>query len=224
MNVQDVTPTTERCESTFRNAAKATLMEERLLVAQAKSGRSNAFGELYERHHLRIYHTALRILRNRQDAEDAAQRSFQQAFTNLDKFREDSAFSTWVTRIAINEALMLLRQRRITTSLSENNNDDAVGPPAFDLADERPTPEQALAETEVRDAVIQGISHLRESLRTVVLLRELEGLTNAETALRLGLTESAVKGRTHHARRRLRQHLERKYQAAEFLIRTRNHN
>jgi RNA polymerase sigma-70 factor (ECF subfamily) len=199
-------------------------MEERLLVAQAKSGRSNAFGELYERHHLRIYHTALRILRNRQDAEDAAQRSFQQAFTNLDKFREDSAFSTWVTRIAINEALMLLRQRRITTSLSENNNDDAVGPPAFDLADERPTPEQALAETEVRDAVIQGISHLRESLRTVVLLRELEGLTNAETALRLGLTESAVKGRTHHARRRLRQHLERKYKATEFLIRTRNHN
>jgi RNA polymerase sigma-70 factor, ECF subfamily len=208
MNVQDVTPTTDRREGTFRNAAKATLIEERLLVAQAKSGRSNAFGELYERHHLRIYRTAFRILRNRQDAEDAAQRSFQRAFTNLHKFREDSAFSTWVTRIAINEALMLLRQRRITTPLSENNNDDAAAPSAFDLADERPTPEQALADTEVRAAVIQAISHLRENLRTVVLLREFQGLTNAETALRLGLTVSAVKGRTLHARRYLRQHLE----------------
>jgi len=197
---------------------------ERALVAQAKSGRSGAFGELYERHRLRIYQTAFRILRNRQDAEDAAQRSFQRAFTNLDKFREDSAFSTWVTRVAINEALMLLRQRRITTPLSENNNDDAVAPSAFDLADERQTPEQALAENEVRAGVIQAISHLRASLRTVVLLRELQGLTIAETALRLGLTVSAVKARTHHARRYLRQHLERKYKAAEFLIRTRNHN
>jgi len=220
MNVRDVTPTTETREGTLRDAAKATLIEERLLVAQAKSGRSNAFGELYERHHLRVYRTAFRILRNRQDAEDAAQVSFQRAFTNLDKFREESAFSTWVTSIAINEALMLLRQRRRTTPPSENNNDDAVAPSAFDRADERPTPEQALAETEVRAAVIQAISHLRESLRTVVLLRELQGLTNAETALRLGLTVSAVKGRTHHARRNLRQHLERKYKAAEFLTRT----
>jgi RNA polymerase sigma factor (sigma-70 family) len=130
MNVQDVTPTTERREGALRNAAKATLIEERLLVAQAKSGRSNAFGELYERHHLRAYRTAFRILHNGKDAEDAAQGSFQHAFTNLDKFREESAFSTWVTRIAINEALMLLRQRRITTPLSENNNDDAVAPSA----------------------------------------------------------------------------------------------
>jgi RNA polymerase sigma-70 factor (ECF subfamily) len=111
---------------------------------------------------------------------------------------------------------MLLRQRQITTPLPENNNDDVVAPSAFDLADERPTPEQALAETEVRAAVIQAISHLRESLRTVVLLRELQGLTTAETALRLGLSVSAVKGRAHHARRYLRQHLERKYKQLNF--------
>jgi len=65
-----------------------------MLVAQAKSGRSSAFGELYDLHRVRIYHTAFRILRNRQDAEDATQRSFQRAFTNLGGCRDDATFST----------------------------------------------------------------------------------------------------------------------------------
>ncbi len=221
MNVQDATPLTERREVTHRSAFKPGSTDERLLVAQAKSGRSTAFGELYDRHRLRIYHTAFRILRNRQDAEDAVQRSFQRAFTNLCRFREDSTFSTWVTRIAINDALMLLRQRRANTRLQENN-DDTEAPSVLDPADRGPTPEQALAETERRAAVLQAISHLRESLRTTVLLRELQGLTSAETARRLGLTVSAVKARTFRARRCLRQHLERRYKAAcgGFLIGT----
>ena len=210
MNVQEATPTTERREVTHRKVAKFASTDEGLLVAQAKSGCSSAFGELYERHRLRIYHTAFRILRNCQDAEDAAQRSFQRAFTNLSRFREDSTFSTWVTRIAINEALMLLRQRR-AAPLSDSNNDDVQAPSALDLPDERPTPEQALVENELRAAVMYAISHLRKNLRIVVLLRELQGLTIAETAQRLGLTVSAVKARSFHARCYLRQHLEREY-------------
>jgi RNA polymerase sigma-70 factor, ECF subfamily len=226
MNVQEVAPTIEKQDGALRGAAKASVADERKLVAQAKSGGSHAFGELYQRHQPKIYRTAFRILRNRQDAEDAAQRSFQRAFTNLDKFREDSAFSTWVTRIAINEALMLLRQRRNTLPILESNTDDASAPSPFDIADERPTPEQTLAENEVRAVVIQAVSQLRKNLRTVVLLREMQGLSNAETALRLGLTISAVKARTHHARRYLRKHLERKYKTAgcKFLIRARNTN
>lgn len=211
MNVQEATPPTGRREVTHRRAAKFASTDERLLVAQAKSGRSSAFGELYQRHRLRIYHTAFRILRNCQDAEDAAQRSFQRAFTNLSRFREDSTFSTWVTRIAINEALMLFRQRRALAPLSDSNNDDVQAPSALDLPDERPTPEQALVENELRAAVIHAISHLRKNLRIVVLLRELQGLTIAETAQRLGLTVSAVKARSFHARCYLRQHLEREY-------------
>jgi len=108
---------------------------------------------------------------------------------------------------------MLLRQRRANTPLQENN-DNTEAPSILDQADKGPTPEQALAETERRAAVLQAIAHLRESLRTVVLLRELQGLTSAETARRLGLTVSAVQARTFHARRHLRQHLERKYKAA----------
>ena len=213
MNVQKAISLTELQEGTRSNVAKAASTDERLLVAQAKSGRSSAFGKLYELHRVRIYHAAFRILRNRQDAEDAVQRSFQRAFTNLCRFREDSTFSTWVTRIAINDALMLLRQRRANTRLQENN-DDAEAPSVLDSTDKGPTPEQALVENELRVTVIHAISRLHKSLRIVVLLRELLGLTSAETARRLGLTVSAVKARTFHARRHLRKYLEPQYGAA----------
>src|SRR5205085_1182538 len=186
MSVQEATSPTGRREETHRGAAKFASTDERLLVGQAKSGRSSAFGELYERHRLRIYHTA------------------------LSRFREDSAFSTWVTRIAI-EALMLLRQRLAPTPLSDSNNDHVQAPSALDLPDERPSPEQALVENELRAAVIHAISHLQENLRIVVLLRELQGLTSAETSRRLGLTVSGVKARSFRARRYLRQYLVREY-------------
>jgi RNA polymerase sigma factor (sigma-70 family) len=214
MNVQKVTPITERQGDEHLPTLDAASTDERLLVAEAKSGRSSAFGELYERHRLKVCRTAFRILRNQEDAEDAAQRAFQRAFTNLGRFREDSTFSTWVTRIAINEALMLLRQRRANVPLLDGNRDGDDAHYVVDPADKAPTPEQAFAETERRAAVVQAISHLRERLRAVVLLRELQELTSAETARRLGLTVSAVKARTFHARRRMRRHLERRYRGA----------
>lgn len=198
-------------EATLHRDKQCASTDERLLVEQAKSGRTSAFGDLYQRHRSMVYHTAFRILRNRQDAEDAVQRSFQRAFVNLERFREDSTFSTWVTRIAINEALMLLRRRRVNTSLPEDNIDDLEVHYALDLVDKGPSPEQALAENELRAAVTHSISQLRESLRKVVLLRDLQGLTSSETARRLGLTVSAVKARTFHARRYLRRYLEQKY-------------
>src|SRR6516165_4967011 len=84
---------------------------EEVLVTRAKSGNSTACGELYERNRARLIRCTFRILRNRQDAEDVVQLAFQRALTNLHRFREDSTFSTWITRIAMNEALMLLRRR-----------------------------------------------------------------------------------------------------------------
>jgi len=224
MNVEEVTLPDGRPECTLICATGSGPTGERSLVAQAKSGSSGAFGELYKHYRLRIYHTAFRILRNRQDAEDAVQRSFQRAFTNLCRFREDSTFSTWVTRIAINEALMMLRQRRATTPISETNNDETEAPSGHDFPDKGPTPEQALAENELRATVIHAISCLRKSLRTVVLLREFQGLTSAETARQLGLSVSAVKARIFHARRCLRRQLERKYKKNHYshLFETRN--
>lgn len=183
-------------------------LKDRALVAEAKSGDADAFGELYEQYRSRIYRAALRILRNGHDAEDAVQRCFQRAFVNLPRFREDSGFSTWLTRIAINEALMMLRQTRPDTQLPKNDNYGVGEHSSVDLSDHRPTPEQALVQLELRNSVIHAVSKLRHSLRVVVLLRELDGLTTAETARRLGLTVAAVKARTFHARRHLRKHFE----------------
>ena len=182
--------------------------DERRLVAQAKSGSSSAFGQLYERHRLRVYNTTYRVLRQRQDAEDAVQRCFQRAFTNLARFREDSKFSTWVTRIAINEALMLLRQRRTTVPLAEVAHDDGEGPCLVEFVDRAPSPEQTAAENELRDALTHAVSQLRKNLRAVILLSAFRGLTCEETARHLGLTVAAVKARIFHAKRCLRQNLE----------------
>src|SRR5215469_1133697 len=206
-------------ESLYGSMAKAAVVDEGHLVTEAKSGCSSAFGELYERYRPRIYQTVFRILRNQQDAEDAAQRSFERAFTNLARFRGDSAFSTWLTRIAINEALILLRQRRTNRRLLEGDSNGDYESSAPNLADKGLTPEEALAAKELRAAVTQAILRLRKSLRTVVLLRELQGLTSVETAQRLGLSVAAVKGRVFHAKRHLRRHLERmQAERSEFLI------
>src|SRR5215813_9565066 len=219
MSLQQAAPVTKGSESVHRSMAKAATSDERRLVAEARSGCPSAFGELYERYRPRIYRTALRILRHQQDAEDAAQRSFQRAFTNIARFRGDSNFSTWLTRVAINEALMLLRQRRTNPRLLDGSDDDYESS-LLHVVYKGPTPEEALAAKELRAVVTQAISRLRKSLRTVVLLRELQGLTSAETAQRLGLSAAAVKGRVFHAKRYLRRHLEHKLLAArsEFLI------
>lgn len=191
--------------------------DESWLVAKAKAGHEDAFGELYQRHQLKAYRTALRILRHQQYAEDVVQRAFQRAFVSLEAFREDSTFSTWLTRVVINEALMLLRQRRTREPLHENSVDASRDEGGVDIADGGPTPEEILCENERHATLRQAIAKLRESLRVVVLHRDVEGLTSAETAQRLGLTVSAVKARTFHARRFLKKHLERKFKRSSLI-------
>jgi RNA polymerase sigma-70 factor, ECF subfamily len=208
MNIQD-TPREER-----QTRVERVESDEQQLVALAKAGHAGAFGELYERHRQRIYRSALQIVRNRQDAEDAVQRSFEHAFTSVKRFRGDCAFATWMTRIAINEALILLRRRRGHTPPLETNCDRIKIVSLGDLADESPTPEQALFQNELHTIMTDAVSRLREKLRVVVLLRELQGLSCVETARRLGLTVSTVKARAFQARRQLRQDLKRKYKAA----------
>ena len=193
------------------------ISDEHSLVAKAKLGHDDAFGELFKRHQRKAYCTALRILRNQQDAEDAVQHAFQRALVNLQRFREGSTFSTWLTRIVINEALMLLRKRRTREPLHENSLDAAQGDGGVEIADGGPTPEEILCESERRTALLQAIGRLRKNLRIVVLHRELKGLTSAETARLLGLTVTAVKARTFHARRFLRKHLERSFKRAGAL-------
>jgi RNA polymerase sigma factor (sigma-70 family) len=190
------------------------LWDDHWVVAKAKSGHKDAFEELYEHHYLKAYRIALRILRNQQDAEDAVQQAFQRAVVNLERFREDSTFSTWFTRIAINEALMLLRQRRTGEPLREQSLESDGG---VEIVDDGLTPEELFCQNERYAALHRAIGRLRKNLRVVVLLADLQGLTNAETARRLGLTVSAVKGRLFHARKVLRKHFERSRRGADAL-------
>ena len=216
MNVQQAAPAAQVSPRAYQSTAEAASREdhfdERILVTQAKAGRMSAFSELYKRHLPKALRAAFRILRNKEDSEDAAQRSFQRAFTNLGRFRGDSTFSTWLTRIAINEALMILRHRRLDQRLFESDTNDGPESRVLLLAHNGPTPEETLAENERRTAVTQAISSLRKTLRTVILLSDFQGLTSAEIASSLGLSVAAVKSRLLHARRYLRRHLTRKLQ------------
>src|ERR1700722_20276755 len=129
-------------------AANADLRDESWLVARAKSGHEDAFGELYQRYQLKSYRTALRILRHQQDAEDVVQRAFQRAFVSLEAFREDSKIKNWLNCGVINEALMLLRKRLTRGPLHEGSVYCSRDEGGVEIADARPTPEEILCENE----------------------------------------------------------------------------
>ncbi|MGB2665450.1 MAG: sigma-70 family RNA polymerase sigma factor [Candidatus Acidiferrum sp.] len=174
------------------------------LVAAAKKGDELAFESLAKRHQRRIFALAFRYTRVREDAEDIVQETFQKAFVHLQKFEGKSSFSTWLTRIAINEALMSLRRRR---ALYEVPADDSRGDhgitPGPDVADVSPDPEATYGQKEVARIVSAAIRHLRPGMRRAVELRELGELSTQETARRMGLSVAAIKGRLFHARKEL---------------------
>lgn len=180
------------------------------LVSQAKAGQSVAWGKLFKRHERKIYATASRMMRNHEDAEDVVQLAFQRAFMHLDSFHGDSKFSTWLTRIAINEALMMMRRRRVNTipiGDSSRNETDVIE--ITDMKDSKPSPEQRYAELEQRATLMSSVLRLRPTLRAVVLLRELRDLSTEETATLLGISTAAAKTRLFHARAKLRKNLQR---------------
>jgi RNA polymerase sigma-70 factor (ECF subfamily) len=174
------------------------------LVAAANRGDELAFESLAKLHQRRILAIAFRYTRVREDAEDIVQEAFQKAFVHLQRFEGKSAFSTWLTRIAINEALMSLRRRR---ALHEVPADDSSGDhgytPGPDVADVSPDPEATYARKEVARIVSAAIGHLTPGMRRAVELRELGELSTQETARRMGLSVAAIKGRLFHARKEL---------------------
>jgi RNA polymerase sigma-70 factor (ECF subfamily) len=174
------------------------------LVAAAKKGDEPAFETLAKRHQRRIFALAFRYTRVREDAEDIAQETFKKAFIHLEKFEGKSSFSTWLTRIAINEALMSLRRRR---ALHEVPADDSSGDnrttPAPDVADASPDPEATYLQKEQARIVSAAIRHLRPGMRRAVELRELRELSTRETAGLMGLSVAAIKARVFHARKEL---------------------
>jgi RNA polymerase sigma-70 factor, ECF subfamily len=177
------------------------------LVAATKRGDARAFEELVLRHKQRVLAVAQRITNNREDAEDVAQESFHKAFLHLHGFQEKSRFSTWLTRIAMNEAFMLLRRRRGGIEVLPENPDDGVNSRLEAFVDQSPNPEESCSRSERRQLVTEAINLLGPTTRTAILLRDIEERSLKETAEILGASITAVKARVFQGRRKLRRTL-----------------
>jgi RNA polymerase sigma-70 factor, ECF subfamily len=181
---------------------------EENLVAAAKSGQRAAFGELCERNAKKIFRVARRITRNREDAEDAVQDSFLNAFVHLTDFDGRSQFSTWLTRIAINSALAKLRKnRRVREVPMEEPNATAEFETHYETRDTAPNPEESYSQLERKEVVSAAIGGLQPGARRVVRFHQLQELSARETAQILGVSTTAVKSRMFHARAALREML-----------------
>ncbi|MFZ0884867.1 MAG: sigma-70 family RNA polymerase sigma factor [Candidatus Acidiferrales bacterium] len=173
------------------------------LVTAAKRGDTHAFEKLVLRHKQRVFAVALRITKNREDAEDVAQESFHKAFLHLDGFQEKSQFSSWLTRITLNEAFALLRHRRRIPEGLPAISDDNVNPILETFVDQGPNPEEYCWRRERADILTKAIKRLGPTIRRTILLRDIEDRSIKETAEMLETSVSAVKSRVFRGRREL---------------------
>jgi RNA polymerase sigma-70 factor, ECF subfamily len=174
------------------------------LIERGLSGDSRALDMLFSRNTRTLYQTALRVLGNPEDAEEALQEGLLSAYRNLPRFERRSQFSTWLTRIVINAALMRRRSKRSRPAVSlDDFASEGELPLAERFADESPNPEQIYAGTELGDRVKKKLAEISPLLRTAFWLREIEGLSAEEAAHVLGVSRNTLKARLWRARQEL---------------------
>jgi RNA polymerase sigma-70 factor (ECF subfamily) len=179
------------------------------LVRDAQGGDNRAFDELVVRYKEKVYRLSYKILRHEEDASETLQDAFLSAYRGLKNFKAESTFSTWLYRVATNAALMKYRKRRehhVSLEQSQSRIPDAE---PMAIPDWSAQPLNELLDSETREVMEEGVAALPEELRTVFLLRDVEGLSNAEVAEVLELSIAAVKSRLHRARIALRDRLNR---------------
>ena len=171
------------------------------IVTRVVAGDIALFEILMRRHNQRIYRAVRAVLRTDDDAEDVIQQAYLNAYRNLAQFAGNAQFSTWLTRIAVNEALA--RRRKRGEAIDEREDDRTLM-----LVDTRtPDPERQAASSELLDVLEEEVAALPDSFRVVFVLRDVEGLSTAETAASLGISEDLVKTRLHRAHAALREKL-----------------
>ena len=182
--------------------------QESLLVARAQAGEIESFETLVSLYDRRIYQIAHRIVGNPQDAEDVLQETFLKAFENLDRFRGDSSFYTWIVQIAVNAALQreTKRRKRRMVSLDDSSQDDADFRPK-EIAVWEEDPERLYSQKETGAILEKAIASLPVIYRTVFLLKDVEGLPVEAIARTLGISLGAAKSRLIRGRLELREHL-----------------
>lgn len=177
--------------------------EEQVLVMRAQRGEQEAFRMLVERYQGLVFTLAKRMLDHPQDAEDVAQEAFLRAWKGLPNFRMDASFSTWLYRLTMNAATDLLRRRQ--KEQGDRSLEDGEAP--VTVPDPGPTPEERAEAGQRREALQRGLMSLTENHRSILVLRELNGLSYEEIGSLLELTPGTVKSRIARARRELRQKL-----------------
>jgi len=174
------------------------------IVRRVLEGETALFELIMRRYNQRVYRAVRAIVRDETETEDVMQQAYVNAYTHLRQFEQRSAFSTWLTRIAINEALARIRPRGLHVV------PDADMP---EVESPSPNPEEAAMTSEIKEVMESEISALPDSYRSVFMLREVEGLSTIETAECLSLSEDVVKTRLHRARAMLRENI---YKRANF--------
>ena len=182
---------------------------EASLVKRVCDGDREAFYELVRPYERLIYATAISIVKNPADAEEAAQEAVLKAFSNLSGFRGDSKFSTWLVQITYNEAKMKVRKghSHLYESIDDQQQNEEGDFWPRDFADWRPIPSELLEQNEIQQAVRDAINSLSPSYREVLVLRDVQHLGIKETSTILGISEPNVKTRLHRARLLLRDRL-----------------
>jgi len=199
-----------RKETGWPARRRAIVREEYAFLAAAKRGDSAAFEILCKHSASTVFRVARRIMRNDEDAEDVVQESFQRAFIHLNSFNGDSRFSTWLSRIAINAALMKLRKKHRLWEVSLDESGEPEQPSSqTDVEDPSLNPEQLYAQKERQRILSEAMSGLTPGMRKAFQLRELDERSTEETARMMGISVGAVKARLFHGRRKLRERLKR---------------
>jgi len=178
------------------------------LVSLAQQGNDEAFSELVTRHRTTCSKLAMSILRNREDADDEVQNAIWKAYQHIGRFKQEARFSTWLTRIVVNQCLMQIRKNRRAklfyiddVMIGEENG-------TMELPDDSMNPEDVLAGAEVTQALRKEIRRIPPLMRDVVVMREVQQLPMPEVAERLGISVAAAKSRLLRARQELRSRME----------------
>jgi RNA polymerase sigma-70 factor (ECF subfamily) len=187
---------------------RTDVSEEYAFIAAAKRGDSVAFEFLCKQSAKMVFRVARRMMRNNEDAEDVLQESFQQAFIHLNSFNGGSRFSTWLSRIAINAALMKLRKKQHLWDVSlDESGEDKQSSARLDVEDRGLNPEQLYAQMERQRILSEALNELTPGTRKAIELHEIDERSGEETAQIMGISVSAVKARVFHGRRKLREKL-----------------
>ncbi len=190
--------------------AAGTLADERNLVERAKSVDQSAFRAIMEQNNQRLYRVARAVMKDDTEAEDVVQETYLRAFFNLSKFRGESSLTTWLTRIALNEALGRKRKQRamVTLETVETAQQTSAQIIQFPAMNTETDPERSAAQSEIQRLLERAMDALPEPFRVVFVMRDVEEMSIEETAFHLGIRPQTVKTRLHRARRLLRQSLD----------------